>query len=96
MTPKSVKKKLKQPSFAAAVSREDLQRGASDLGVDFDEHLSVVIAALAERQDDLLPERNGDSPERSAASPERSAASPERGAASPERSAASPERSAAS
>jgi predicted hydrolase (HD superfamily) len=82
MTPKSVKKKLKQPSFAAAVSREDLQRGASDLGVDFDEHLSVVIAALAERQDDLLPERNGDSPERSAASPERSAGSPERSAAS--------------
>ena len=54
MTPKSVKKKLKQPSFAAAVNREDLQRGASDLGVDFDEHLSVVIGALAERQDDLL------------------------------------------
>ena len=54
MTPKSVKKKLKQPSFAAAVNREDLQRGASDLGVDFDEHLSVVIGALAERKDDLL------------------------------------------
>jgi putative nucleotidyltransferase with HDIG domain len=88
MTPKSVKKKLKQPSFAAAVNRDDLQRGASELGVDFDEHLSVVIGALAEREDELLPAREEAS---SVASPERSAAS------SPERSAASsPERSAAS
>ena len=54
MTPKSVKKKLKQPSFAAAVDRDDLRRGASDLGVDFDEHLAVVIGALAERQEELL------------------------------------------
>ena len=55
MTPKSVKKKLKQASFAAAVNREDLRQGAEELGVDFDEHLSVVIGALAERQDELLP-----------------------------------------
>jgi putative nucleotidyltransferase with HDIG domain len=55
MTPKSVKKKMKQPSFAAAVSREDLRAGAEDLGVDFDEHLSFVIAALAERRDELMP-----------------------------------------
>jgi putative nucleotidyltransferase with HDIG domain len=55
MTPKSVKKKLKQPSFAAAVSREDLQRGAADLGVDFDEHLGIVIDALAARREELLP-----------------------------------------
>src|SRR5918911_1474092 len=43
MTAKSVKKKLKQPSFAAAVNREDLRRGAEELGVGFDEHLAVVI-----------------------------------------------------
>ena len=49
MTPKSVKKKLKQPSFAAAVNREELPQGAEELGVDFDEHLQIVIAALAER-----------------------------------------------
>jgi predicted hydrolase (HD superfamily) len=55
MTPKSVKKKLKQPSFAAAVDREELREGASELGVDFDEHLAVVIGALAERQEELLP-----------------------------------------
>lgn len=55
MTPKSVKKKLKQPSFAAAVNREELRHGAEDLGVDFDEHLTIVIGALAERQDELMP-----------------------------------------
>jgi predicted hydrolase (HD superfamily) len=55
MTPKSVKKKLRQPSFAAAVNREELVHGAEDLGVDFDEHLTIVIAALAERQDELMP-----------------------------------------
>ena len=54
MTPKSVKKKLKQPSFAAAVGREELRRGAEELGVDFDEHLTFMIAALAERSDELL------------------------------------------
>jgi len=55
MTPKSVKKKLKQPSFAAAVDREELRHGAEQLGVDFDEHLTIVIAALAAKQDELMP-----------------------------------------
>jgi putative nucleotidyltransferase with HDIG domain len=55
MTPKSVKKKLKTPAFAAAVSREDVVKGAEELGVDFDEHLAFVIAALASRADEVLP-----------------------------------------
>ena len=62
MTPKSVKKKLRQPSFAAAVDREELRDGADELGVDFDEHLAFMIAALAERSDELLdraPTRTG-------------------------------------
>jgi putative nucleotidyltransferase with HDIG domain len=54
MTPKSVKKKLKQPSFAAAVNREELRHGAEQLGVDFDEHLEIVIAALTERREELI------------------------------------------
>src|SRR5438105_10642324 len=54
MTPKSVKKKLKQPSFAAAVNREELRHGAEELGVDFDAHLQIVINALTERRDELL------------------------------------------
>lgn len=57
MTPKSVKKKLKQPSFAAAVDREQLRRGADELGVDFDDHLAFVIAALEQYADELVGER---------------------------------------
>ena len=55
MTPRSVKKKMKQPSFAAAVGREELRAGAEELGVDFDEHLETVIAALEARADELMP-----------------------------------------
>src|SRR5947209_4835647 len=55
MTPKSVKKKLKQPSFAAAVNRDELREGAAELGIDFDEHLQTVIDALTERREQLLP-----------------------------------------
>ncbi|MBV9465807.1 MAG: HDIG domain-containing protein [Solirubrobacterales bacterium] len=55
MTPKSVRKKLKQPSFAAAVNREELREGAEQLGIDFDEHLQIVIGALAERGEELMP-----------------------------------------
>ena len=58
MTPKSVKKKLKQPSFAAAVDRDELRQGAEELGVDFDEHLAFVIAALEEHADELVPARD--------------------------------------
>src|SRR3712207_4250692 len=53
MTPKSVKKKIKTPAFAAAVNREELREGAEALGVDFDEHLAFVIAALSERSGEL-------------------------------------------
>lgn len=53
LTPKSVKKKLKTPNFAAAVSREDIYEGAERLGVDFDEHLREVIGALAGRAKEL-------------------------------------------
>lgn len=53
LTPKSVKKKLKQPSFAAAVSRDDVRAGADLLGVDFDEHVAFVIAALEAQADEL-------------------------------------------
>ena len=53
LTPKSVKKKLKQPSFAAGVNRDDVRRGAEELGVDFDEHVAFVIGAMEERADEL-------------------------------------------
>lgn len=53
LTPKSVKKKLKQPSFAAAVDRDDVRSGAGELGVDFDEHVRFVVAALEEHAAEL-------------------------------------------
>jgi putative nucleotidyltransferase with HDIG domain len=53
LTPKSVKKKLKQPSFAAAVNRDDVRAGAEQLGTAFDEHVAFVIAALEARADEL-------------------------------------------
>ena len=53
LTPKSVKKKLKQPSFAAGVNRDEVREGAEDLGVEFDEHVAFVIAAMEERADEL-------------------------------------------
>ena len=53
LTPKSVKKKLKQPSFAAAVDREQVHEAAEELGVDFDEHVARVIAAMESRAGEL-------------------------------------------
>jgi putative nucleotidyltransferase with HDIG domain len=53
MAPKSVKKKLKQPSFAAGVNRDEVRLGAEELGVDFDEHVAFLIAAMEERADQL-------------------------------------------
>ncbi len=50
---KSVKKKLKDPSFARGVNREDVTRGADELGVDFAEHVQLVIEAMHEIQDEL-------------------------------------------
>jgi putative nucleotidyltransferase with HDIG domain len=53
LTPKSVKKKLKDRSFAAAVDREDVRSGAEELGLEFDEHVAFVIDALAEHAAEL-------------------------------------------
>ena len=61
MTPKSVKKKLKQPSFAAGVDREEVRQGADELGIDFDRHLTKVIAAMEERAGELGLEGGGGS-----------------------------------
>jgi putative nucleotidyltransferase with HDIG domain len=46
MSASSVKKKMKQKSFAAAVRREDIEKGAQMLGLPLDDHISHVITAM--------------------------------------------------
>jgi putative nucleotidyltransferase with HDIG domain len=53
MKAKSVRKKMKQKSFAAAVNRDDIVRGAEELGVDLNEHIEFVADALKERSGEL-------------------------------------------
>lgn len=53
MKPKSVKKKLKDKKFAAAVSREDIRVGAEELGIELDEHIANVIAGMQRHADRL-------------------------------------------
>ena len=49
LEPRSVRKKLKDKGFAAAVSREDIRRGIEELGVSEDEHIARCIAAIRDR-----------------------------------------------
>ena len=46
LTPRSVKKKLKDKRFAAAVSRDDIRQGAAELGLELDALIALVIAGL--------------------------------------------------
>jgi len=50
---KSVKKKMKDKAFARQVSREDIRRGAEELGVDLEEHIDFVIKAMRSISDQL-------------------------------------------
>jgi len=50
---KSVRKKMKDKAFARGVSRDDVINGATELGVDLDEHISFVIASMQARSADL-------------------------------------------
>lgn len=49
----SVRKKMKSKGFAAGVNREDLIKGAEELGVDLDEHIAFVIEAMSSIADTL-------------------------------------------
>lgn len=53
MKVKSVRKKLKQPSFAAKVDREQIARGIEQLGADETEHIAIVIEALTDQAEEL-------------------------------------------
>lgn len=50
---KSVKKKLKQKSFAASVNREEVEQGIMELGVDRNEHIRFIIDALREKAEEI-------------------------------------------
>lgn len=49
----SVRKKLKDKAFARGVSREDVTRGAEEIGVPLDEHIAFVLAALRPHEQTL-------------------------------------------
>ena len=51
--PRSVRKKMKDKAFARGVNRDDVIRGAEELGVDLDEHIAFVIAAMQGRAEEL-------------------------------------------
>ena len=46
LEPKSVRKKLKQPSFASGVNRDDVYNGAELLGVELNDHIAFVTEAM--------------------------------------------------
>ncbi|MCR4416601.1 MAG: HDIG domain-containing protein [Ignavibacteria bacterium] len=48
---KSVTKKLKDKAFARNVSREDIYKGAEELGVPLEEHIAFCIEAMKKRKD---------------------------------------------
>jgi putative nucleotidyltransferase with HDIG domain len=49
----SVRKKMRDNAFARGVNREDIIKGAQELGVDLDEHIAFVIAAMQEEAEAL-------------------------------------------
>src|SRR5579875_3199353 len=53
LEPRSVRKKMKDKAFARGGNREDVIRGAEDLGVDLDEHIAAVIEAMRSIAGDL-------------------------------------------
>ena len=53
MKAKSVRKKMKQKSFAEKVNRNDIVSGAEELGVDLNEHIQFVVDALSEHAETL-------------------------------------------
>ncbi|MBA3314621.1 MAG: HDIG domain-containing protein [Planctomycetota bacterium] len=60
LTAKSFRKKMKAAGFAANVNREDIVKGAADLGVDLDEHIEFCVASMRDIAADLGLAENGE------------------------------------
>src|SRR6056297_3873842 len=50
---KSVKKKVKDKAFARAVDRDEMKRGAEELGIEFSDLVMIVVKALQKREEEL-------------------------------------------
>ena len=46
VTPRSVRRKMRDKGFAKDVNRDDLARGAEELGIDLDEHIAFVVESM--------------------------------------------------
>ncbi|MBN1347585.1 MAG: HDIG domain-containing protein [Phycisphaerae bacterium] len=53
LAPKSVRKKMKTPAFAAAVSRDDIAQGAELLGIELNDHIAHVVEAMQSASEPL-------------------------------------------
>src|SRR5215210_484976 len=53
LEPASVMKRMKDKAFARAVNRDDLRRGAEELGIPLEQHIGNVIGFMRERADEL-------------------------------------------
>lgn len=53
LEPRSVRKKMKDKAFARSVNRDDIVRGAEELGVELDEHIAFCIRAMEAEADKL-------------------------------------------
>ena len=63
LTASSVKKKMKNKQFARSIKREDIDRGAADLGVDLTEHIQFEIEAMKTIAAELCLERGAGTPD---------------------------------
>ena len=53
VTPRSVRRKMRDKKFAKDVNRDDIQKGADELGIDLDEHITFIVESMKPVADDI-------------------------------------------